>query len=58
MLKFREDFGKQRFVGFSWSRSLDIFEFWGLLLKARFSGGGFMLPVVFLTLVSVLWGSV
>lgn len=38
MLKFKKDFGKRRSVGFSWSRSLDVFEFWGLLKSEILSG--------------------
>lgn len=29
VLQFRKDFGKEGFVGFLRSRSLDVFEFWG-----------------------------
>lgn len=29
MLQFRKDFGKPGLVGFLWSRSLDVFEFFG-----------------------------
>lgn len=35
-----------------------MFEFWGFVTVLRFAQGEFFLLVVFLALVSMLWGSV